>query len=450
MVEQTLLLRSARLDPVASSAGQARRLVRQALAEVGDSNAAYDAELAVSELVTNAILHAATPIELTVEITGSWITISVHDQHPRLPMQRHWDATATTGRGLGLVASLSDAFGIDPRPPSGKSVWFRLARGAAAANDLDGSAAEWDIQGLLDELAGAATSRVRLIGLPPRLWSAGQQHWEAVLRELYLYAQSLEAPGAAGLDLVASGRALAAISDAVERAVLAARDAGVPWETLPAGHPSPLPAGPAAADVELFVGPAEQPGFAALQDALDAGIRLGAAGRLLIRPALPEVIALRDWACEQVLAQVHGVAPTPWVGTAHPRFVDPALVRHTAPVPAWDVEVVTSSARSVVAADDNNRLIAVSVPAARLLGWDAADLTGRRVVTIVPPGLREAHVAGFTRHLTTGETHVLGIALQLPVLRADGTEVMCRFLIERATAPAGRAVYVAWLDPVES
>jgi PAS domain S-box-containing protein len=187
-----------------------------------------------------------------------------------------------------------------------------------------------------------------------------------------------------------------------------------------------------------------------LQDALDAGIELGNAGDLLIRPALPEVIALRDWACEQVLAQVHGVPPTPWTGTDHPRFVDPHVVRDTAPLPAWDNEVVAASPRSVVAADDNNRLVAVSRSAAEMLGWDADDLTGRRVVTIVPSALREAHVAGFTRHLTTGETHALGVPLQLPVLRADGTELLCSFLIERAAAEPGRAVYVAWIDPVEA
>ncbi|MCU1589033.1 MAG: putative sensor protein, partial [Frankiales bacterium] len=178
-------------------------------------------------------------------------------------------------------------------------------------------------------------------------------------------------------------------------------------------------------------------------------IRLAAGGHLLIRPALPEIVALRDWACEQVLAQAHDVLPTPWAGADHPRFIDPAVVQHTAPVPAWDAELVTSSVRSVVAADDNNRLVAVSGPAAAMLGWDAAELTGRRVVTIVPPSMREAHVAGFTRHLTTGETHVLGVALQLPVLRADGTEILCSFMIERAAAEVGRAVYVAWLDPVE-
>ncbi len=61
-----------------------------------------------------------------------------------------------------------------------------------------------------------------------------------------------------------------------------------------------------------------------------------------------------------------------------------------------------TSGRGVVAADDANRIIAIRDPLAELPGWRPGDLVGRRVVTLIPPALREAHVAGFTRHLTTG------------------------------------------------
>jgi hypothetical protein len=70
------------------------------------------------------------------------------------------------------------------------------------------------------------------------------------------------------------------------------------------------------------------------------------------------------------------------------------------------------------------------------------------VVVLVPPRYRESHVAGFTRHLTTGEAHVLGVELELPVLRRDGTEVLCTFLIESTGTPSGRAVYLAWITPI--
>jgi hypothetical protein len=53
-----------------------------------------------------------------------------------------------------------------------------------------------------------------------------------------------------------------------------------------------------------------------------------------------------------------------------------------------------------------------------------------------PARYREAHVAGFSRHLSTGDARALGVDLELPVLRADGTELACRFLIESTRPPA--------------
>jgi PAS domain S-box-containing protein len=76
------------------------------------------------------------------------------------------------------------------------------------------------------------------------------------------------------------------------------------------------------------------------------------------------------------------------------------------------------------------------------------DLVGRRIVALVPPELREAHVAGFSRHLTTGEARVLGVPVQLPALRADGSILLCDVLIEQRSVVAGRHLYVARLDPV--
>ena len=48
-----------------------------------------------------------------------------------------------------------------------------------------------------------------------------------------------------------------------------------------------------------------------------------------------------------------------------------------------------------------------------------------------------------------GEAHVLGVPLELPVLRRDGSEVQCRFMVERAPVNPGRSVYMAWIEPLE-
>jgi PAS domain S-box-containing protein len=144
------------------------------------------------------------------------------------------------------------------------------------------------------------------------------------------------------------------------------------------------------------------------------------------------------------------VAPSPWPGTDQPRFAEAREVAEDrgSAVEAWDLTAVRDSERGVVAADDSNRIVAISRPLARVLGHEPEELIGRRVVALIPHRLREAQVAGFTRHLTTGEAHVLDVPLALPVLRADGTEVRCRFLVQLAAQRGGHNLYHAWIEPL--
>jgi PAS domain S-box-containing protein len=114
----------------------------------------------------------------------------------------------------------------------------------------------------------------------------------------------------------------------------------------------------------------------------------------------------------------------------------------------WDLAEVVDAGHGAVAADDTNRILAVSRPLAQALGWTVDDLVGRRLVALVPPELREAHVAGFSRHVTTGERHILDVPVQLPVLRADGSRVLCDVLISHRSSATGRHLYVASVEPV--
>ena len=80
-----------------------------------------DLLLVVSELVTNAVLHADTPARFVLRWDGRRARIEVTDgdhRPPRVPV----DAPAIGGRGLFLVDRLSTAWGSDPSP-SGKTVW---------------------------------------------------------------------------------------------------------------------------------------------------------------------------------------------------------------------------------------------------------------------------------------------------------------------------------------
>ncbi len=427
-------------------------MIRDVVTAAGHAEWSDAAELAGSEIVTNAFLHAHTDVELTIEVSAEQVRVAVRDFSPVLPVQRDYDSQATTGRGMALVAALTSGHGIDHLGAAGKTVWFTVGTSLEQTEDELLAAwgdATWDVEELLGEPAvpdRGAVSVVRLLKLPPTLWLAARQHHDALLRELVLYMAAHDDPV---VDVAATDRARSTVSTAVVTAVEHAQRSGVARRALPAGHPSPLPDVPEPLDLELHISGELGPAFGAMQDTLDAAERLAQAGQLLARPGLPEIVAVRDWACEQIMAQLAGVAASPWPGTDQERFTVDVDARQEEPdLTGWDVSQVRDADRGVVAADDANRIIAVSRPLADALGWDVEDLVGRRVVTLIPPQLREAHVAGFTRHLTTGEAHVLNVALILPVLRADGSELLATFLIQRAPLSRGRAVYLAWIEPL--
>ncbi|MBW3646736.1 MAG: ATP-binding protein [Actinobacteria bacterium] len=435
-----------------TSTRMARQIVRTALLEAGQSQWTDAAELACSEVVTNAILHAHTAIEVTVDVEPDHVRVEVRDFSPVLPVQRDYNEQATTGRGMALVAALTRDHGISDVGPDGKTVWFTIGGVLEEQSDEALLAAwddaEWDLDGVTGDVPSTTlgTTTACLLGLPPTLWLAARQHHDALLRELVLYLA--EHPGLE-VDVPATDRARSVVSNAVLAAIEHAQRAGTARRVLPEGHPSPLADVPEPLDLQLEISADLGPAFGAMQDTLDAAEGLAGQGRLLARPALPEIIAVRDWACEQITAQLDGVPPSPWPGADQDRFTVDVHERDSEPdLGGWDIGVVRDSDRGVVAADDANRIVAVSRPLADFVGWDVDDLVGRRVVTLIPPRLREAHVSGYTRHLTTGEAHVLDIPLVLPVLRADGTEVPASFLVQQAPMARGRTMYLAWIEPV--
>jgi two-component sensor histidine kinase len=81
------------------------------------------ATLVVSELVTNAVRHAGTPVSVRVRLLGSRVRLEVGDGDPRLPQPA--TGTGESGRGLRLVTAVARAWGA--RPTShGKVVWAEL------------------------------------------------------------------------------------------------------------------------------------------------------------------------------------------------------------------------------------------------------------------------------------------------------------------------------------
>lgn len=446
--DTVLVHRAATFAPDLASAGQARRLLLAALDDAGRPQWADAGALALSEVVTNAALHAHTAFEVLVEVRADRLWVEVRDGNPTLPRRRQYGAQATTGRGMAMVAALTDECGVHSLGSDGKVVWFSLSDPAPeqSADDLLNA---WDLDGDWDHVekttpTASATQPVTLLAMPTTLWLGALQHHDALLRELVLY---LAQHDDVQVDLALADTARRLVSGAVQRAVDEAQPAGpVRPPDLRGPHP-PLPPAPDSLTLTVSVSvPANSAAsYTALQDTLDLGERLAAADQLLVRPALPEIVAVRDWVCEQVVAQLAGVPASPWPGTQH-WHGDVSARSPEDDDAAWDDGLVRDADRGVVAVNDANRIVAISRPLADLLGWDVDDLLGRRVVTLVPPRLRDAHIAGFTRHLATGEARILGVPLVLPVLHADGRELPCRFLLERAPQRGRRSLYLSWIE----
>lgn len=134
------------------SAARARAFVVSACQDWALGTICEDLTLPVSEIVTNAVVHANTDIELSVRLTRRFVEVSVSDHNPRPPIVRpvHLDLTddttttstmkqvgsdqvrvghadaGTGGRGLHIVDAVADEWGVE-QYQHGKDVWFRIA-----------------------------------------------------------------------------------------------------------------------------------------------------------------------------------------------------------------------------------------------------------------------------------------------------------------------------------
>jgi anti-sigma regulatory factor (Ser/Thr protein kinase) len=113
--------------------GLARHFVVAALRERGWDEGLVDAAaLAVTELATNAVLHARSPFTVTVGASAEGVRIEVHDTDPVAPQPARRGPLAEDGRGLCLVDSVARRWGIEPEA-SGKVVWVELGPKASRA-----------------------------------------------------------------------------------------------------------------------------------------------------------------------------------------------------------------------------------------------------------------------------------------------------------------------------
>lgn len=108
-----------------ASAAAARRFVRATLLAWRLPDFLDAATLLVSELVTNAILHAGSTSVLSIGYDDGVLRVGVADSAPGRVQQRSYPSDAGTGRGLVLIDALAAAWG-SAATAGGKQVWFEL------------------------------------------------------------------------------------------------------------------------------------------------------------------------------------------------------------------------------------------------------------------------------------------------------------------------------------
>ncbi|MCW2606109.1 MAG: ATP-binding region ATPase domain protein [Frankiales bacterium] len=246
------------------------------------------AALALSELVTNAVLHGHEPVSLQLCTAGDVLRAEVRDGSPLTPSFNMLDPNAVTGRGLLLVASVSDRWGLEPGR-SGKTVWFEidLRSDETGPLDVDDLLASWGED--VDD-PGQEVVKVVLTELDVPLTARSEAHVEALLRELALVATSDDC--APALQLVA------------ERVLQAA----VEVEALRAEVKQQLSravlAGVAQLDVVLRVTRIDAETVRDFARAVDEADRLSRRGELLTQPAPPELSQARERYLQRVVNQL--------------------------------------------------------------------------------------------------------------------------------------------------
>ena len=117
-------MRSIEVPPDTRSVKTARVFVVECLPDVLE-DVLDTVTLLVSELVTNAVLHAKSTVVIAVTSTAHLVRVEVSDESDRKAKVRDYGHHATTGRGMGLVEALAARWGVVPTPP-GKTVWFEV------------------------------------------------------------------------------------------------------------------------------------------------------------------------------------------------------------------------------------------------------------------------------------------------------------------------------------
>jgi hypothetical protein len=268
------------------------------------------AQLLLSELVTNVVMHAGTDMSIDARfVSPNVVRCEVQDDHPTLPTMKRHSVDAPTGRGLRLLASGAQRWGVEPLE-DGKRVWFEVAMTSDSQPEEttgghvslprapDGSAAHQE--------RAEETRLVQILDLPIAAYREAEEHNDGVMRELQLLAQG----AAAGQEGTVPGRLLE-LAEQVSSVFSAATDRLRQQVELAeqAGH--------VTVDMEMHVPVSGWEVLVTLARKLDELDRFSDSGDLMMLASPPSVRRFRTWYTAQVADQMRGRPPTPWpFGTA--------------------------------------------------------------------------------------------------------------------------------------
>jgi anti-sigma regulatory factor (Ser/Thr protein kinase) len=175
-VAPDVLVATAAYQPEPKAAAAARRFVRNTLQawvvvrHPDRHGLVDDAVLLTSELVTNAVVHAGTAVQVTCRLADGAVEVVVSDGHPgrlvpEAPGREPIATERTGGRGLMLPAALASAWGVAYGRAS-KAVWFRLAPEGAGSGLASGPDADDGAAGELADAIGVTAALAAAMRTP--------------------------------------------------------------------------------------------------------------------------------------------------------------------------------------------------------------------------------------------------------------------------------------------
>lgn len=293
------------LETSPRSVSDARRWAVEACHKLDRADLVDSAELGISELVTNALLHAEAPIAVRMRGTYRHPRIEVLDgsrepPEPNRRMTHDDELLATIGRGLGMVAMSSHAWGAELLD-DGKVVWFEPAAEPVDEPDLDGQiySAGHSETGRPPRVRTSDGLTITYAPLPIDLYVDWRRHFRDVRRELRLLsiAHEAEYPVAKTLsDLFLR------FSDEVKRA----QGFGAIHRAIASGaHEAPI---------RLVVAPEAPPLVSQMIDVLELADSFCRSERLLSLASTDQQRDFQRWFLGEILRQSAGDAPLPWPG----------------------------------------------------------------------------------------------------------------------------------------